>query len=232
MISQIKKVETELAMKKTVVIAAAGVGNRLGLKQPKCLVPVNGVPIFQYQLKAFEGFDEIRMVVGYKAEEVIDAVSAIRSDVIFIKNNDFHSTTTLQSMYLGARGLVGRVLFIDGDMILSRNTATKVFLACESGYEFIGVASDISEEPVYAGVEDDAVTWFGYDKKAEFEWANLACIDCSKLEYKKTHFFVQLAKFLPVKAIEIERLEVDTPSDFEVATTKIRDNPGKFYYGG
>lgn len=219
-------------MRKTVVIAAAGVGKRLGYGSPKCLVQVNGFPVFQYQLKAFEKFDEIRMVVGYHSEDVIAAVSAIRSDVIFVKNDDFNSTTTLQSMYLGAQGITGKVLFVDGDMILSRNTAEEVFLACERGDEFIGVASDISEEPVYAGVENNAVAWFSYERKAEFEWANLAYIDCSKLEYNKTHFFVQLEKYLPVKAIEIQRLEVDTLADLESAEEAVRDDPEKFYCGG
>jgi len=219
-------------MKKIVVIAAAGVGNRLGLRLPKCLVRVNGFPIFLYQLKTFEKFDEVRMVVGYNAEEVIAAVSAVRSDVVFIRNNDFDSTTTLQSMYLGAQGITGRALFIDGDMILSRKTAEEIFSACERGHEFIGVASHISEEPVYAGVENNAVAWFSYEKKAEFEWANLAYIDCSKLEYNKTHFFVQLEKYLPIKAIEIERIEVDTPADLESTESAVRNNPGKFSCGG
>ena len=87
-------------MKKTVIIAAAGSGSRLGFGLPKCLVKIGGHAIFEYQLKAFEWADEIRMVVGYMAEEVIHRVSSINSDVIFVKNQDYLKTTTLQSNFL------------------------------------------------------------------------------------------------------------------------------------
>ena len=110
-------------MKKTVIIAAAGNGSRLGGKLPKCLVQVGGHAIFEYQLKAFSWADEIRMVVGYMAEEVIRQVSAISPDVVFIKNLDYLNTTTLQSNFLGAKGLKENVLFIDGDILVDRMTA-------------------------------------------------------------------------------------------------------------
>ena len=47
-------------MKKTVIIAAAGSGSRLGFGLPKCLVKIGGHAIFEYQLKAFEWADDIR----------------------------------------------------------------------------------------------------------------------------------------------------------------------------
>lgn len=66
-------------MKKTVIIAAAGSGSRLGFGLPKCLVKIGGHAIFEYQLKAFEWADEIRMVVGCASERVIDEFRTIDS---------------------------------------------------------------------------------------------------------------------------------------------------------
>ena len=73
-------------MKKIVVIAAAGVGSRLGFGMPKCLVEVKGHRIFEYQLEALDWADEIRMVVGYHADEVVKQVSAYNPNVKFEQN--------------------------------------------------------------------------------------------------------------------------------------------------
>lgn len=219
-------------MKKTVVIAAAGSGSRLAAGLPKCLISLHGRTILEYQFKAFEDFDTIRMVVGYRADHVMEEAVALRRDVVFVKNDDYKNTTTLQSMHLGARGINGKALFVDGDMVFTRATAAATLAECELGDNFIGVASEISNTPVYAGIDGGMVTWFSFERQGDREWGNMAYIDCSKLEYNKTHFFVQLEKFLPIKAFEIDRLEVDTPDDLAIAKKIIGDNPEKFDFWG
>lgn len=204
-------------MKKTVIIAAAGVGSRLGAGIPKCLVEVNGHAIFEYQLRAFSWADEIRMVIGHMAEEVIRRVSSVNPSVVFIKNTDYSNTTTLQSNFLGAQGVEGKAMFIDGDMVISRGTAEALCQAYETGEDFIGVAGEISGEPVYAGLEAGQVQWFSYDRPSSYEWANVALLDVKRLTYQKTHFYVQLEKYLPAKALVVDRLEIDTPEDLQLA---------------
>jgi len=217
-------------MKKTVVIAAAGVGSRLGIGIPKCLVEVAGHAIFEYQLKAFQWADEIRMVVGYMSDEVIKRVSSVNDKVVFIHNKDFSSTTTLQSNFLGAQGVSGNALFVDGDMILSRKTAVELLRAYEAGEQFIGVSRELSDEPVYVGVEDEQVRWFSYDRPSGYEWANVALMNVRNLGYNNTHFYVQLEKFLPSKALEVERLEVDTLSDLQCAERLISANKSTYNF--
>lgn len=208
-------------MKKTVVIAAAGKGSRLGAGLPKCLVEVYGHAIFEYQLRAFHWADEIRMVVGYRSEEVIARVSAVDSRVVFVQNRDYAGTTTLQSNFLGAQGVAGKALFIDGDMVISRRTSEALHQAYERGEDFIGVARDLSEEPVYAGVENGQVHWFSYDRPSAYEWANVALLNVEKLADQKTHFYVRLEKYLPTKTLAVDRLEVDTPEDLQLAERRI-----------
>lgn len=215
-------------MKKTVIIAAAGVGSRLGAGIPKCLVEVNGHPIFEYQIRAFCWADEIHMVVGYRSEEVMARVSAVDSRVMFVQNPDYANTTTLQSNFLGARNVTGKALFIDGDMIISQRTSEALRQAYEQSGDFIGVAGDLSEEPVYTGVENGQVRWFSYDRPSGYEWANAALLNVKNLEYNHTHFFVQLEKFLPTKALIIDRMEIDTPEDLRRAEQRIASCPNDY----
>lgn len=42
-------------------------------------------------------------------------------------------------------------------------------------------------------------------------------IDPQKLTYNHTHFYVQLEEILPIRAVPIKRLEVDTPEDLRYA---------------
>jgi choline kinase len=184
--------------------------------------------IIEYQLKAFENYDEIRIVTGYKAEQVMAEASLLRKDVRFIKNDNYANTTTLQSMHLGSIDINGKTLFVDGDMILSKQTAVDLYMEYEKNTDFIGVASEITDTPVYAGIENNKVTWFSFEKQANHEWANVAYLDSEKIQYNQTHLFTQLEKFLPMKAFAIERLEIDTPNDLLSAEKYITENFKKF----
>ena len=209
---------------KHAVIAAAGIGRRIGKGMPKCLIEVNGRPIIEYQLSILSDIPEIRMVVGFEDERVIRSVINFRRDVIFVRNVNYQSTTTLQSYAMGCKGINDKVLLLDGDMIIS-NDSMKRILQNDSEEEFICVATDISVDPVYAKVEDGQVLGFGYDTITSFEWANMTYIESAKIEYRETHLFPQLEKYLPKKALLIDRLEVDTIEDLEHANTFIQSNP-------
>lgn len=215
-------------MKKVVVIAAAGRGNRLGENKPKCLVKLDGHYIFEYLLEAFSWADEIRMVVGYKKDDVKEIVRKLSDKVLFVDNDDYANTTTLQSNYLAVKDDDEKVLFIDGDMVITKDTSKLLESMYEADHEFVGVATDLSEQPVYVGENDGEVMWFSYEKKTGYEWANVALLDAKMLAYNKTHFFVQIEKFLPLHMLEIERLEVDTQNDYQVALETIMANRDKY----
>ena len=102
---------------KHAVIAAAGFGSRLNRGIPKCLVEVNGHKIIEYQLAQLQEIPDVRLVVGYHADEVIQAVKQLRQDVKFIINDCYDTTTTLQSYYMGCCDLHDYFLLLDGDII-------------------------------------------------------------------------------------------------------------------
>lgn len=206
----------------SVVIAAAGVGRRIGRGIPKCLIEVCGKPIFEYQLELFKDIKEIRVVVGFEDEQVIRRMKSIRKDIVFVRNPQFQTTSTLQSFFLGCQGLSKKTILVDGDMIISRDSFSKFLKECRKGKELIGVSADISEEPIYANVLNGELIEFSKETNTGIEWANLAYLDPKKLEYNNTHLYVQIAKFLPMNFFEIERLEIDTEEDFKFAEKRIR----------
>jgi choline kinase len=219
-------------MKRTVVLAVAGTGNRLATGLPKCMIKIAGRHIFEYQLKAFEIFDEIRMVVGYKADMVKKTVTAIKKDIVFIENKDYlESSSPLYSFFLGKTGLEGKVLFSVGDIIYSFDSAKKLFNECSGEDEFIGITSNITENPIFADVQKDSfLIGLSREKKSNFEFAGSAFIDCSKVENNKTFFFEQLNHYMPFKVMTVERLEVDTKKDFADAENMILKNPDKYNF--
>ncbi len=64
---------------KHAVIAAAGLGSRLGLGKPKCLLEVDNKPLIEYQLKLLKNVADVRVVVGFEEHLVIPLVKKIKT---------------------------------------------------------------------------------------------------------------------------------------------------------
>ena len=72
---------------RTIIISCAGMGNRLGLGKTKALIEIEGKPLIIRQLEMLANEDDIRIVVGYQAEQLIDVVKKYRKDVVFVFNH-------------------------------------------------------------------------------------------------------------------------------------------------
>lgn len=209
---------------KNVVIAAAGMGTRLGVVKPKCLVEVNGKTLLEYQLALLRGVENVFLVVGFMEEDVINFATKIRRDIIFVRNANFQHTKTLGSFYLAARIIDGSAIFMDGDMVIEPRSFAEFLNAAaqiDGDDMLIAVSKRISDDPVYCDVErrQEALTIrdFSYEKKTPYEWANVVCMPAKRMENGTTHTFEHLQKFLPASAKIIERLEIDTPEDLRDA---------------
>ena len=88
---------------RTVVISCAGMGNRLGLGTTKALVEVDGKPLIIRHLEMLKDESDIRVVVGYQAEQVINVVKKYRRDVLFVFNHNYRMTGTGASVALAAK---------------------------------------------------------------------------------------------------------------------------------
>ena len=136
---------------KSVVISCAGIGSRLGLGLTKALVKINGRSLISWQLELFKDVEDIRIVVGFQANDIIEEVLKYRQDVTFIFNHRYFETKTGASFYLGARHANDYVLEWDGDLLVHPDDVKMVL---EQKGEFICYADKSSEEAVFVKVDE------------------------------------------------------------------------------
>lgn len=206
---------------KNAVICAAGLGSRLGLDTPKCLVTLGNKPLIYHLLKALEDVPNIRVVVGFKEAEVIQCVKEIRSDVIFVRNPNYFSTTNSYSLYLGSKDFNEPFLNIDGDMYITKENLEYFDSQIIDGQDLIGVTNAYTEDAVYTHLDaNSCVKEFSRIEKGNFEWTGIAYFANMKVTKEGKYVYQELEKFLPIKACEIECYEIDTPNDLEFVTNK------------
>lgn len=101
------------------VILAAGKGTRMKSALPKVLHPICGQPMLYYPLEAarLAGFKQLKVVVGHRAEQVIEAFSD--EDLIWIKQTEQLGTGhALMCAADSLRGYSGSLLLHCGDVPL------------------------------------------------------------------------------------------------------------------
>jgi choline kinase len=210
---------------KNAVICAAGIGSRLELDMPKCLVEVNGHKIIYYLLKVLENVPNIRVVVGFKEDEVIDYVRSIRKDVVFVRNPDYRSTSNSYSLYLGSKDLQEPFINIDGDNLITRENFQKFVDAIIPDQELIGVTESFTEDAVFTRLDEQGnITEFSREKISNYEWTGLAYFAKIKIRKEGKYIYQELESQLPAKACIVECFEVDTPQDLEYVSRNFKFN--------
>lgn len=209
----------------TVVISCAGMGRRLGLSKTKALAQVCGRPLIHWQLDSISSIENVRIVVGYQAEEVIACVRQIRNDVVFAFNRDFQTTGTAASFVAGSVGATGLIVSLDGDLLISPREFAR-FTANRG--PALGVLKPQSEEPLYALLSQDAseVTAFSRETASDVEcveWSGLCQLHHTQIAESVVarrglgHVYELVEQHLPLPAMDIEATEIDTPDDFAMA---------------
>ncbi len=211
---------------KHVVVSAAGLGSRLGLDMPKCLLEVRGRTLINHQLELFRGIPNVRVVVGFKEAEVVRQVSAHWPHVTFVRNPEYAYTSNTHSLALGARFLSEPYVAVDGDLLIKPASFRAFLEQCRTtDTTIVGIARRTTEDAV--GVHLDAegrVTTFlragdpGF-LETTYEWCGIAYFCGVTVTTASTFVFQELAKHLPLPTCEIECAEIDTPRDLEQALT-------------
>ncbi|NTE85649.1 NTP transferase domain-containing protein [Agrobacterium rubi] len=207
---------------KHAVIAAAGLGSRLGHGKPKCLVEVEGVKILRHLLHLLSDVEDVRVVVGFEEKEVINEIRKIRPDVMVVRNPGFRATTTLHSYELGARHIKGDCLFMDGDMLIEEASFNAFLESCTPNTPRLAITKTKTRDAVFTTVENGIATSFRRDDPTEYEWANISWLPNAFFsEIGNTAVYEQLRQFLPMATQELIAYEIDSEQDLLLAKENI-----------
>lgn len=205
---------------KSVVISCAGIGSRLGLGLTKALVQINGRSLISWQLELFKDVEDLRIVVGFQANDIIEEVRKYRDDVTFIFNHRYFETKTGASFYLGARHANEFVLEWDGDLLVHPDDV-KMILATEG--EFICYSEKSSDDAVFVKVDEEGNVLNFSREYGDYEWTGPACMHKKYLTYTSQNVFNMFEPLLPMKGIKVRAYDIDTYEDYERVSKIVKD---------
>lgn len=205
---------------KSVIISCAGIGSRLGLAQTKALVNINGRSLLSWQLECLKDVEDLRIVVGYEANDVIKEVLRHRKDVIFVYNHNYFDTKTGASFYLGAKDANEYVIGWDGDLLVHPDDVKKCL---EEKGEYIAYSPKMSDEAVFVRTNKNGDVLAFSREEGDYEWTGPACIKKNKLKWTSGSVFGQLEDYLPMKGLKIRAQDVDTYEDYQRAVEFVKN---------
>lgn len=216
----------------TVAINAAGIGSRLGAGINKSLIPINGTPILEWQLRVIPSGVPVILGVGYQADAVAAVAMNARDDVTLVFNRDYSKTGTARTLTRSAKFCPDRVLSLDGDLLVAESDLVRLVYAPETT---IGVLNPSSREPVFCWTEEHNgklfVTRFSRStspQERQYEWSGLVNISSADLEGLPNagHVFEMLNPTLPVTAVPVRCVEVDHSEDIPRAESFVAKHFG------
>ena len=196
---------------KSVVISCAGIGSRLGLGLTKALVQINGRSLISWQLELFKDVEDIRIVIGFQANDIIEEVRKHRQDVIFIFNHRYFETKTGASFYLGARHANSEILEWDGDLLVHPDDV-KMLLDTEG--EFICYSDKTSDDAVFVRTDEQGTVLEFSRESGDYEWTGHECICKRNLVYSSQNVFNMFEPHLPMRGIKVRAYDIDTYNDY------------------
>ena len=203
---------------KSVIISCAGIGFRLGLSKTKALISINGKSLIAWQLDLFKDIEDVRIVVGFQANDVINEVLQYRKDVIFVYNHSYFETKTGASFYLGAKDANEYVIEYDGDLLVHPED---MCMLLNADGEYIAYSDISSDEAVFVRTDDAGNVLSFSRERGDYEWTGPACIKKYNLAYSSGNVFNMLEKNLPMRGMKIRACDIDTYDDYRRAISFI-----------
>lgn len=199
---------------KSVVISCAGVGSRLGLATTKSLIKIKDKTLIRYQLEQLDDISDIRIVVGFQANEVIEEVMKYRKDAIFVYNHNYFETKTGTSFYFGAKDGNEYAIELDGDLLIHPDDM-QMLLKTEG--EWIAYSDKTSDEAVMVRTDKNGNVLSFSRKNGDYEWTGPCSIKRDKIKYTTENVYNQLEPYLPMRGIKIRACDIDTYNDYQKA---------------
>ncbi len=206
------------------LICATGVGSRLGLSIPSCLAAVEGRPIIHWQLGQLDEIENVVIVVGCHAPQVMAASMAKRPDAVFVINHDHEQSTPLDSMMMGAVYFREPFIYMDGHTVVDGSAIERMM---EAPSPAVGIMRTYSDNPicVHLGTNGQSGMVTGFTTEpTDYEWTGLAKLgpEHVKRTSSESHVYQALEHFLPVHAVHIDSVEIDTQRDYNEAQAWMR----------
>ena len=208
-----------MSLTQSVVLSCAGIGSCLGLAQTRALVQILGKSLIGWQMEIFSGVEDLRIVVGYQAMDVVSEVRKYRNDVIFVYNHNYFRTKTGKSYILGGQHANDLVVEWDGDLLVHPDDAKRLLAMRE---EYVAYTDISSDEPVFTLVDGDGSV-LGFSREhGEYEWTGPCCLRKSRLKERGVDVFHILEPYLPMRGVKIRSQGIDTYDDYKRAEAFIR----------
>lgn len=208
---QMRQLAGDISGDKSVVISCAGIGSRLGLGLTKALVQINGGSLISWQLKLFKDVEDLRIVIGFQASEIIEEVRKYRDDVVFCYNHRYFETKTGASFYLGARHANNEIIEWDGDLLVHPDDV-KMLLNTKG--EYICYGDKTSEESVFVRTNDTGEVLSFSRESGDYEWTGPACMAKRNLTYNSNNVFNMFEPLCPMRGIKVRAYDIDTYNDY------------------
>lgn len=206
-----------MSISRTVIISCAGMGNRLGLGCTKAVIDICGKPLIYHQLELLKNENDIRIVVGYQAEQVIDIVNHYRKDITYVMNHEYKSNGSGASVSRAMKFSNEFIFTLDGDLLVHPDDMKRML---ETEDEFIGGTVPGSDDPwlLDTRFQDDTELVQSFSRTVgNYEWTGLSQIRTKKLIPGEGHVFQLLEPILPIKLMKVRTKEIDTIHDYENA---------------
>lgn len=204
----------------TIIISCAGMGTRLGIGSTKALVDVCGKPLILRQLELLKDYDDVRIVVGYQADRVMQAVKSYRKDVLFAFNYDYATTGTAASFSKGLVGAREYVVAFDGDLLVHPEDLA---LILDHEGECVGGCDPTTDNPVLMRLNGQNQVVEFSTEQGDLEWTGLAKLKTARLKEGAGHVYMMVEPLMPVDVVKIRTKEIDTPHDYEEAVRWVQN---------
>lgn len=202
----------------SVVICCAGMGTRLGIGTTKALMCIQGKPLILHILDALKEYDDIRIVLGYQAERVIEVVNQYRKDIMYSFNYDYKTNGPATSLCKGMFKSKEYVLYIEGDILVNPDDF-KVLLKNKN--EYLAISEKHSNEPVLVDVIDGQAIRFS--SQGNFEWTGIARLRAERIKTNQIYTYKLIEKLLPLSTVLVRSRDIDTSEDYENAIAWVQN---------
>jgi choline kinase len=163
-------------------------------------------------LKLFKNVKDLRLVIGFQGNEIIEEVRKYREDVVFCYNHRYFETKTGASFYLGARHANEEIIEWDGDLLVHPDDV-KMLLSMDG--EWICYGDKTSEDAVLVHTNEKGEVLDFSRESGDYEWTGPACMNKRNLTYCSQNVFNMFEPYLPMRGIKVRAYDIDTYNDYQ-----------------